>query len=130
MQIDLPVRRRHSISLTSLVDVVFILLFFFMLASSYQSWRSIDLSLAGSGDAPLEPGAELQVLRQLADGSLLLQDVPLDIEEIEAQVRERPQLKLVVQPGEGVDLQSTIALMDRLRRAGAQLALGRLESSP
>lgn len=130
MQIDMPLRRRHSISLTSLVDVVFILLFFFMLASSYQSWRSIDLSLAGSGDQPVEPGAELQVLRQLADGALLLQDAPLDIEEIEVLVRERPQLKLVVQPGEGVDLQSTITLMDRLRRAGAQLALGRLENTP
>ena len=130
MQIDMPLRRRHSISLTSLVDVVFILLFFFMLASSYQSWRSIDLSLAGSGDQPVEPGAELQVLRQLADGALLLQDAPLDIEEIEMLVRERPQLKLVVQPGEGVDLQSTITLMDRLRRAGAQLALGRLENTP
>lgn len=130
MQIDAPVRRRHAIPLTSLVDVVFILLFFFMLASSYQSWNSIDLSLAGAGDGAVEPGAELKVLRLLADGALLLQDAALDIEEIEAQVREQPQLRLVVQPGEGVSLQETIAVMDRLRQAGAQLAVGRLPDSP
>ena len=37
-------RRRPLISLTPLIDVVFILLVFFMLASSFLDWRSIDLN--------------------------------------------------------------------------------------
>ena len=34
------------ISLTPLIDVVFILLVFFMLASSFLDWRSIDLTVS------------------------------------------------------------------------------------
>ena len=39
-----PRRRRSPISLTPLIDVVFILLVFFMLASSFLDWRSITLA--------------------------------------------------------------------------------------
>src|SRR5690606_18422295 len=40
-------RRRSTISLTPLIDVVFILLVFFMLASSFLDWRAIDLRAPG-----------------------------------------------------------------------------------
>jgi biopolymer transport protein ExbD len=36
-------RRTRRISLTPLIDVVFILLLFFMLSSSFQRWHSVDL---------------------------------------------------------------------------------------
>ena len=38
------------ITLTPLIDVVFILLIFFMLASSFIDWRALDLRLAGGSD--------------------------------------------------------------------------------
>ncbi len=40
---ELAPRRRAAISLTPLIDVVFILLVFFMLASSFLDWRAISL---------------------------------------------------------------------------------------
>ncbi len=40
-------RRRALISLTPLIDVVFILLVFFMLPSSFLDWRAIDLDPPG-----------------------------------------------------------------------------------
>ena len=43
--------RRRLISLTPLIDVVFILLIFFMLASSFLDWRAIGL------DAPADATA-------------------------------------------------------------------------
>ena len=44
-------RRRSLISLTPLIDVVFILLIFFMLASSFSTEEAIELSMPGSGAA-------------------------------------------------------------------------------
>lgn len=41
------VKKRH-ISLTSLIDVVFILLLFFMLTTSFSQWRVINVSTAAS----------------------------------------------------------------------------------
>ena len=50
-------RRREAgeeadLNLTPMLDVVFILLVFFMLASSLIDWRSISLDPPGSGGAP------------------------------------------------------------------------------
>ena len=41
-------RRRALISLTPLIDMVFILMVFFMLASSFQTWRAIAVTASQS----------------------------------------------------------------------------------
>jgi biopolymer transport protein ExbD len=48
MEISTPQAKRSLISLTPLIDVVFILLIFFMLASSFLEWQYIQLSVAAS----------------------------------------------------------------------------------
>lgn len=45
LRLDLP-RPRSRISLTALIDVVFILLLFFMLTTQFTRWRSLDVPLA------------------------------------------------------------------------------------
>ncbi|HAD24347.1 MAG TPA: biopolymer transporter ExbD [Alphaproteobacteria bacterium] len=52
--------RRPLISLTPLIDVVFILLVFFMLASSFLQWRVIDINVPGSGGPVMD---DLQKVR-------------------------------------------------------------------
>jgi len=42
-----PPKRKTGISLTPLIDVVFILLLFFMLTSQFIEWRSLDLNIGG-----------------------------------------------------------------------------------
>ncbi len=49
--LDLPARRKNSISLTPLIDVVFILLLFFMLSSTFNQAKQIELSSAMTGKA-------------------------------------------------------------------------------
>jgi|AntDeeMinimDraft_5_1070356.scaffolds.fasta_scaffold12391_2 biopolymer transport protein ExbD len=50
MHIETLDRRKHAISLTPLIDVVFILLVFFMLATSFTDWRPVTLA-TGTSDA-------------------------------------------------------------------------------
>ena len=50
MHIETLDRRKHAISLTPLIDVVFILLVFFMLATSFTDWRAVTLA-TGTSDA-------------------------------------------------------------------------------
>ena len=122
-------RRRALIGLTPLIDVVFILLVFFMLASSFLDWRSISLAPpaeAANGGA-LE-GAILVELRQ--DGSLRLSGEPVPLSDLAARARamaaDRPDRRFVVQPAAGVALQNAIAVLDRLAAAGiAQISLTR-----
>jgi len=113
--------RRRLISLTPLIDVVFILLVFFMLASSFLDWRSIDLDAPGPAAAapPLE-GALLVEIRR--DG-LRLSGERLSLDALAARVARRMQAKpdqrIAVKPSPGVPLQAAVDVLDRLGAAGA-----------
>lgn len=109
------------IALTPLIDVVFILLVFFMLASSFLDWRAVDLRLtAGAGETSSE--SEVLLVRLLADGSVSLNGAGLTESELEEQVlaavAEDGDLPLIVRPEAGVELQRAVSLLDLLRRAG------------
>ncbi|MCH9826574.1 MAG: biopolymer transporter ExbD [Gammaproteobacteria bacterium] len=124
-RIVLPSRRRHAIPLTSLVDVVFILLFFFMLASSYLDWRAFPLSLAGEGgDASAPVGHTLTIAR---DGALLDGEI-VNAEQLRERLRGRAA-PVVVVPEDGVPLQSLVEWLDRLKLWGVNASLARPAAS-
>ncbi|WP_084619056.1 ExbD/TolR family protein [Thalassobaculum salexigens] len=113
-------RRRSVISLTPLIDVVFILLVFFMLASSFLDWRTIDLAApASAGAGASMTGAMLLEVRQ--DG-LRLSGHMVSLDEAEsrimAKVREKPDQRVLIKPADGVALQDTVRVLDRLSAAG------------
>jgi len=46
-----PPFRRRKLSLTSLIDVIFLLLLFFMLSSTFSQFSEVELASAGQGQA-------------------------------------------------------------------------------
>jgi biopolymer transport protein ExbD len=116
-----PARRRSLVGLTPLIDVVFILLVFFMLASSFVDWRTVRLEppVQAAGGRGLT-GAMLIEIE--ADGGLRLSGEPLKLEEIEARLEplleRRPDLRIVIKPGADTPLQPVVILLDRLTAAG------------
>jgi len=121
-----PHRRRSVISLTPLIDVVFILLIFFMLASSFMEWRALDLGTpVQTTSAGSSEGALLVELRAGETGTLLrLAGETLSPEELEARLLTRlerqPDQKVLLRARSGVALQETVSLLDRLDRLGVQ----------
>ena len=114
-------RKRPLVSLTPLIDVVFILLVFFMLATSFLDWRAIDL------DAPVQAAAG-----KASDNALLVeirgQDLRLAGETVslvglarrlKERLAEKPDQRLLIQPADRVPLQRTVTVLDRLKAAGA-----------
>ena len=57
MRLSNPQPARRAISLTPLIDVVFLLLVFFMLASTFMKYASVPISAAGHGSVsvPTDP---------------------------------------------------------------------------
>lgn len=114
-------RRRALISLTPLIDVVFILLVFFMLASSFLDWRAIELNASQRTAG----GSSMQgsLLVEVRPEGPRLAGRPITAERLEATVRQKleedPDLSVLVKPTEGVDLQQTVDVVDRLSAAGA-----------
>ena len=112
--------RRPLISLTPLIDVVFILLVFFMLASSFLDWRSIDLT----APSPTVAGSSTEgsLLVEVRADSVRLSGALVSLDELAARVGERLVLdadqRVLVRPAAGVPLQAVVAVLDRLADAG------------
>lgn len=114
-------RPRALISLTPLIDVVFILLLFFMLASSFIDLNSIVLDAPVTGAKTSSSQSALLVEVRFDGVRFAGRYMPLDAvaEQVSKRLQEHPDLNVLVQPGAGVNLQRTVRVLDRLSAAGA-----------
>lgn len=116
-------RRGHYISLTPLIDVVFILLVFFMLASSFMDWQSLSLSVPGDS-APTEADLDTTEVRVLADGGIEVDGEPVTLAVLEERFRSRfeadPDMPVVVRPQDDASLQQVVTVVERLNAAGGR----------
>jgi biopolymer transport protein ExbD len=114
-------RRRPLIGLTPLIDVVFILLVFFMLASSYLDWRAITLTTPA--EAAQGGSIEGALLVEVRPEGLRFAGESMPLEAVVARVGRRlaqaPETAVLVKPAPGVSLQQTVSVLDRLTAAGA-----------
>jgi biopolymer transport protein ExbD len=117
--------RPKVISLTPLIDVVFILLMFFMLTSTFTTPAALDLSTPVAG-APAEPQLP-QVLELTADGRLRVtgQALPLDTDSEFLSALNKGRA-IVLRPAPTVITQDIVGALNRLQRLGfGPLNLGR-----
>jgi biopolymer transport protein ExbD len=114
MRIELPPRRRALISLTPLIDVVFILLVFFMLASNFTQLRTIGVTIPAETGAPADDKDAL-VVRVYADQRLELAGQLVPLAELEGRVRQAAQGRpVLVQPVGETRLQALVSVLDQL----------------
>ena len=107
--------RRSSISLTPLIDVVFILLLFFMLTSSFVQWRAVDLSLSVASEGGQTSQDAPGKLHLQAAGQLYLNGQLIGPEEL-PHIHTSYRLTC----GADVRLQQVLQLLDDLQRRGIQ----------
>ncbi len=122
MQIENHPRRRPSINLTPLVDVVFILLVFFMLAFTFMEWRAVELNISRAPGAGR--GAETALLVRLyPERRLDLNGEPVTMSQLLARIRDhvksRPDVRILLQPKADLPLQDVVTVLDYLSMAGA-----------
>ena len=116
-----PTRRRAIISLTPLIDVVFILLVFFMLASSFLNWRSIALdtvlpstaSHASTNKQPLLLGVSATETQLNGEALPMAALLP----RLQQRLATEPDLMVHVQPIGETPLQAVVAVLDQLQVA-------------
>lgn len=115
-----PQRRRKMISLTPLIDVVFILLLFFMLSSNFTRWHQINLQSATSSESQTP---ELRILKiESNQGELSFNGSRLSMnnaDSIQKFVAENTQATFVITVVEGIKIQVMVNLLDQLKRSGA-----------
>ncbi|MBO6826670.1 MAG: biopolymer transporter ExbD, partial [Sneathiella sp.] len=107
-------RSRAKISLTPLIDVVFILLVFFMLASNFQQERNIELTTPASGPGKRTSITDDKPIRIdiQGQGRFLVDGKQTSIADLTDILRQTPAPKLIVAAGNDSVVQDVVAFMD------------------
>lgn len=125
MRLGAPRRARSRLSLIPLIDVMLVLLFFFMLVTSYVDVGRTKLELAPAGRAgPGGTGLDAQAT-VLSDGRLGFEGEWLGPADLAARMRTRAaDAELSLVPAPGVPLQALIAAWEALKAEGVAAKLG------
>ncbi len=138
MQLTRREDSRQLVSLVPMIDVMLILLVFFMVTSTYLNLDMIPF-VERSRDAPSEPSeatgeAATLLVRIGSDGQTYVRGRPLGYRELDILVRQRiaenPLLNVVLLPSTQAETQHLVSAMDALTQAGAsRLRLMQLEAA-
>ncbi|MBV1886213.1 MAG: biopolymer transporter ExbD [Parvibaculaceae bacterium] len=124
MLFDEPVGRKRVVSLTPLIDVVFLLLIFFMLASTFMKTQTLTV-ITPAPDESEEVDTDRVVIELgvHTDGHLTLDGKMVDVADLEdkltARVKESPDAIVSVLAEKDAQVQPLIWAVDAARRAGA-----------
>ncbi|KDE39990.1 Biopolymer transport protein ExbD/TolR [Nitrincola lacisaponensis] len=124
MQLNLQSgKRRKPLSLTPLIDVVFILLLFFMLTSSFIKWHNMELAVsAPSQSSSRSNDTPPLVFRLNAEGELRVAGqayTPSQDADLQLLLNDHADASIILQTADEVDVQQIVSTIDRLKRLGA-----------
>jgi len=112
-----PAHPRRRMSLTPMIDVVFLLLIFFMLAARFGQEGAVALSGGGAGQGWSGPPR----LVDFAPGEVWLNGAPVAAQalpEALSSLMQGPEDAIVLRPQGGASVQDLTDLSDALQRAG------------
>lgn len=112
-----------QIDLTPMLDVVFIMLIFFIVTASFVQEAGIDLQRPPVSDQPPPDSAQANiVLRVTQDNQIYLEGRRIDARAIRANVErayaENPQAKVIVQAHPRANTSVFVRIADQAREAG------------
>lgn len=113
-----------QLNLAPMIDVVFLLLIFFMVATTFATLEEqidLDLPVAESGEAPLEIQDEL-IVDVDRDGNLFLEGAAVDEDALanlfERTARRDPDTPVTVRGDQASSLGRIVSVLDLCRLAG------------
>lgn len=122
------------LNLTPMIDVIFLLLIFFMVATTFQDPEremDVDLPEASSG-SPLNEDQDDLIINILRDGSIVLFEKPTTREDLVRILNQRaqqdPETPVTIRGDRLVKHEAVVSVMDACGMAGLrQLSLGTLD---
>ena len=116
-------RRRVSLDISALIDVVFLLLLFFAVTTTFLEQPGIELSLPESSSAETTPPQQVRLFVS-AEGKVFLADEPVELDQLESQLKaalqKRTDKDVILSADSRVDHGLVVKIMDAARRAGAR----------
>lgn len=115
-------RLKQELSVAPLIDVVFLLLIFFMLTSTFIEPEAVDLMLEGGQSATVTPAEPLEV-QVTTEGTIRLNGLRLSLgqltTEISARIKGDQERAVTIKADAEVQVQVLVQIMDQAQLAGA-----------
>jgi biopolymer transport protein ExbD len=116
-------KKRFRLDITPLIDVVFLLLIFFMLTFSVEG-QGIDISLPGEGSAAKKAVETRLTLKVSEEGLVSINDEKIDfnflVPELKNKLTPRIDKSLVVEIHKKVQYDLFVRILDLAKKAGAE----------
>lgn len=127
-------RSKKNLPLTALIDVMFILIIFFMLTTSFMKIESLELMLPSSGSKKVA-SQEVLHLYIRSNGEMNLGKRAIDqealTESLARMFEKDPATKIMLLTADGVTMQQLVNIMDRIYMAGGHsLFVRKWENGP
>jgi biopolymer transport protein ExbD len=128
----MAVKKRSKVSsefnMSSLTDIIFLLLIFFMLTSSIVTPNALNLQLPGRKTSPPPPKAKNKVVAISSDGTYTLNGSPVSISGIERQMAALKRIDgtsaaIVVSPSAQAGNDKVVAVLDLAYRMEVRAVL-------
>ena len=111
----------NKINLTPIIDVVFILLIFFMLATNFQDLSQTDIELSSESSKSMSSDKKMYVVSIDKDKSYMLNDKSLHLNDIKAKilssVRSEEEHLVVIKPNDDVNMQLILSVMEDFKNS-------------
>ncbi len=113
---------QRIVSLTPLIDVVFILLVFFMLVSNFNQFNAITVNAPAPASKPDNKMEGALLIRLNEDGEIDIAGRPAPWDEVAAIVKkalaEKPERQVLIKPHADLAIQEAVDLLDELAVTG------------
>ena len=107
-----------AFSMSSLTDIIFLLLIFFMLTSNIVAPNALNLKLSGTSRQPAVRDTQIDEVRISASGRYVLNGRPLELDALEqalsdkANSRKGADMNMTIAPASGTPTEYVVAVMD------------------
>lgn len=128
MRFERPTPRPRQVPIVSLIDILFIVLIFFIVSSEFKKKRpvlQIELPTVREVESDLVADPR-SVLAIDADGAIQLDDLPVGSMQLlelylKAYVKENPGRKLELEADKDISLEQLVEIWDALTAAGIEV---------
>ncbi len=121
-----------DIDMTPMLDVVFIMLIFFIVTASFVKESGLDMSGQNNDDAPpnQDPDKASILIRIEENGRIWVDETPTDVGGVQPNVKrltaQRPEAKVIIQPAPKSKTDLMIRVLDQSRAAGAEASIAQM----
>ncbi len=121
-------RRRFSyvaeVPSSSMSDIAFLLLIFFMVTTAFAARKGLDLRLPGASAQAQEILVKSVHIEVLESGDILINDIPSHVEDIQSVIgpiiKQDPSIPVILQVDDNALYDHMIDVFDELRQADVE----------